>query len=304
MFRTRPPSSASGAPCPLAQAFRALHGCAPEKQGAALAFEFPAVAGAIPQGMDRLRDSTALVTGASAGIGRAIAGALGAAGLRVVAVARRGQRLQELRADLEAVGCGEGRYLAVEADVTDEAAVESIPARIREAFGEGSGVDVCVNNAGIGAQGTNLMGGNTADWRHVLDVNVVALCVVTRMAVQDMERRGRWGHVTHVSSMSGHRVASGSSAFYAGTKHMVRALADGLRMEARARGVPLRVGSLSPGFVDTEFFAVWSGDENAAPPLERPLQARDVAAALLFQLGAPEHVDVNDVLMRPLDQKS
>ena len=188
--------------------------------------------------MERWRGQTAVVTGASAGIGRASAAALGAAGMRVVALARRGERLRALGADLEGVGCGPGSYLAVEADVKDREALEGVPGRIRDRWGEGEGIDVLVNNAGLGTRGAGLMDGDPARWREMLEVNVVALCEMTRVATVDMERRGRWGQVTHLSSMAGHRVPPGEMGFYAGTKHMVSALAQGLRHEARGRGVP------------------------------------------------------------------
>lgn len=254
--------------------------------------------------MARWRGRTALVTGASAGIGRQLVLALARAGMRVVAVARRESRLRELVADAEGLGA-EGPILALPLNVTDEAAVESIPSRIQEAFGAEAGIDVCVNNAGIGIGGTALMDGDTARWRHILDVNVLALCMTTRVAVQDMERRGAWGQVVNLCSMAGHRVPPGNGGFYAGTKHMVRALTQALRNEAHARGVPLRVGCVSPGFVDTEFFLVrYGGDREAATlPIDRPLAAEDVAAAVLFQLAVPEHVDVNDIMMRPLQQQ-
>src|SRR4051812_23945105 len=106
------------------------------------------------------------------------------------------------------------------------------------------------------------MSGDTERWREMLDVNVLGLCIATREAVQDMERRGVAGHVVHVSSMAGHRIPGPQTGVYAATKFAVRALTEALRQELRAKKSPIRVTAISPGHVETEFAQVFSGDDS------------------------------------------
>jgi len=238
----------------------------------------------------------ALVTGASSGIGRATARRLADEGMRVMACARRKEALEELAASTE----GE---IAIEAvDLRDEAQIRSLLSATKDRFG---GVDVLVNNAGLGHHAP-LMSGETAHWREMLEVNVLALCVCTREAVQDMQARGVAGHVIHVSSMAAHRVPAGSGV-YSATKYAVRSLTEGLRQELREAGSPIRVTAISPGFVETEFAARYHRSEEAAAKTYGRfpvLQSEDIAEAVVYVLSQPPHVQVHDVLMRPTDQPS
>jgi len=245
--------------------------------------------------LERWRGKVALVTGASSGIGRAIAERLAAGGLKVAALARRAERLDELCA-------GEGEWLALPCDLRDEASLLDAFARVRAEWG---GVDVLVNNAGLGHKAP-LTSGATEHWREMLEVNVLALCVATREAVADMQRRGGTGHVIHVSSMSAHRVPGGSGV-YSATKYAVRSLTEGLRLELREQGSPIRVSAVSPGFVETEFAAHYHRDPAAAAETYsryKVLDSEDVAEAVAYLLGAPDHVQVHDLLMRPTEQPS
>lgn len=250
-------------------------------------------------GMERWRGRVALVTGASSGIGRAIARDLAEAGLRVAATARREDRLAGLAAD---VADAPGELLPCPADLRDPQAVEGVFARVRDRWG---GVDVLVNNAGLG-HGAPLIGGDVAAWREMLEVNVLALCQCTAEAVGDMRRRGDDGHVIHIGSMSGHRTPPGSGV-YGATKFAVRSLTESLRLELRELGSRIRVTAVSPGYVETEFAAVYHGDpERARETYSRfkVLEAVDVAASVRFALAAPPHVQVHDLLVRPTDQPS
>ena len=128
------------------------------------------------------------------------------------------------------------------------------------------------------------------------------LAIATREAIQDMERRGVAGHVVHVSSMAGHRIPGPDSGMYAATEFAVRALTEALRQELRARKSPIRVTAVSPGHVRTEFADVFSGTSGAADALAarlKPLDAVDVARAILWVVTQPPHVEVHDVLVRP-----
>ncbi|KAK9915872.1 hypothetical protein WJX75_005527 [Coccomyxa subellipsoidea] len=268
----------------------------------------PAVASK-PTGMERWRGQVAIVTGASAGIGWAVCETLAAAGMRVVAVARRRERLESLQQLLVSRGVPIADFLPVVCDITKEAEVVALPRIIVKRW-PGSGVDVLVNNAGLGRNNAALWDGSTASWVEMISTNVLGVCMCTREALKDMTRRGKYGHIINISSMSGHRVPNGASggAFYAATKHALRALTEGLRQEARGRKVDLRVSSISPGVVETEFLAVHGfGDEAAAKErysTMKALQPVDIAEAVVWCLSAPDHVDTNDILLRPVQQES
>jgi NADP-dependent 3-hydroxy acid dehydrogenase YdfG len=238
---------------------------------------------------------TAMVTGASSGIGAATARLLSEQGYRVVLAARRVARLEQLAAELP------GESLVVEMDVTDEARVAAAFAQVADRWG---GVDVLINNAGMGTKAP-LTGGNVAAWRQMLEVNVLGLCVCTHHAVAQMRARGDRGHVVHVSSMAAHRVPPGSG-MYSATKYAVRSLTEGLRQELRELGSSVRVTAVSPGFVETEFASVYNGgDARAAAETYgryKVLESEDVARAVLYVLSQPEWVQVHDVLMRPTEQ--
>jgi NADP-dependent 3-hydroxy acid dehydrogenase YdfG len=247
--------------------------------------------------MKRWRDRVAVVTGASSGIGHEIVRELAGAGMRVHAWARREERMQGLVTE----GL-EGRVTARSVDLRDVGAIERAFAAVRERDG---GVDVMVNNAGLGFE-EPLTSGDTERWREMLDVNVLALCVCTREAVDDMRARGDDGHVVHISSMAAHRVPPGSGV-YSATKYAVRSLTEALRRELRELGSGVRVSAVSPGFVETGFHANYYADEERAKEAYsrfRVLDAKDVARAVTYLLSQPSHVQVHDVLMRPTEQVS
>jgi len=247
-----------------------------------------------------LAGRVAIVTGASSGIGVATARALAGAGMRLVVAARRQERLEALARELGTAGA---EVVVVPTDMRDEPAIRRLFETARNRLG---GVDVLVNNAGLGLAAP-IVGGATESWRTMLEVNVLALCIASREAIDDMERRGVTGHVVHVSSMAGHRVPGVESAVYSATKFAVRALTEGMRRELRARRSPIRVSAVSPGYVDTEFAEVFAGSAEAArarSPHVEMLEADDVAAAALWILTRPPHVQVHDVLMRPTQQRN
>ncbi len=247
-----------------------------------------------------LAGRSAVVTGASSGIGVAVARALAAAGARVVLAARREDRLRSLAAELEAAGA---QVAVAPTDMRRESDILRLFDTARARFG---GADVLINNAGLG-RAAPLSSAQAAPWREMLEVNVLGLSIATREAVTDMDRRGVAGHVVHVSSMAGHRIPGLDSGMYAATKFAVRALTEALRQELRARQSPIRVSCVSPGYVDTEFAAVFSGSPDAPARLSerlKVLEPQDVAAAILWIVSRPSHVEVHDVLVRPTAQKN
>jgi NADP-dependent 3-hydroxy acid dehydrogenase YdfG len=240
-------------------------------------------------------ERVALVTGASSGIGRAVADALLDRGARVALLARRRDRLEDLAKDHDAA-----RTLVCPSDLRREEEIRRAFERVRATWG---GVDIVVNAGGLGRRAP-LVEGDADAWREMLEVNVLGLCICTSEGVRDMRRRGDDGNVVHISSMSGHRVPGGSGV-YAATKFAVRALTEGLRKELRQLGSNIRVTAVSPGFVETEFAEVYHGSTEAAEQTYgrfQVLQPQDVAAAVLYAIEAPPHVAVHDILMRPTEQ--
>jgi NADP-dependent 3-hydroxy acid dehydrogenase YdfG len=251
-------------------------------------------------GMERFSGKTALVTGATSGIGRSTALRLCGEGMNVVASGRRRERLDELETAAAQLGPGHGELAGVVADLRDSAQIGELFAALRQRFG---GTDVLVNNAGLGHDAP-LLSGASDKWREMLDVNVLALCICTREALEDMRARGDDGHVVHISSMAGHRVPGGSGV-YAATKFAVRALTEGLRKELRAADSRVRVSAISPGFVETEFAAHYHQSEKAARrtygryPV---IQPDEVADAVAYAISRPPHMEIHDVLIRPTQQ--
>ncbi|MCA9565768.1 MAG: SDR family NAD(P)-dependent oxidoreductase, partial [Myxococcales bacterium] len=234
---------------------------------------------------EHLQGKVALVTGATSGIGRAIARQLADGGMKVAACGRRRERLDELCAGREE------QIFPFVADFRREADILSMFEQIRESLG---GVDVLINNAGL-AHIENLTQGKSEHWREMLDVNILALCICTREAIADMRKRGDQGHVVHVSSMAGHRVPS-MGGVYSATKFAVRALTESLRQELRQAESGIRVSALSPGIVETEFRDRFFGDAKAAKESygEFPaLQSEDMANAVCFILASPQHMQVH-----------
>jgi NADP-dependent 3-hydroxy acid dehydrogenase YdfG len=141
-------------------------------------------------------------------------------------------------------------------------------------------------------------------WREVLDVNVLALSLCTKEAVSDMRKRGDNGYVIHISSMSAHRIPTGSG-MYSASKFAVRSLTEGLRQELYDIRSGIRVSAISPGFVETEFAEVYSGSKEIAAQTYsryRVLDAVDIAEQALFLLKSPLHVQIHDILVRPTEQ--
>ncbi|HWB81382.1 MAG TPA: SDR family NAD(P)-dependent oxidoreductase [Nannocystaceae bacterium] len=241
----------------------------------------------------RLAGKVAIVTGASSGIGEAVAKMLAREGMKVAMLARRVERLQATAKEMSdalAIGC----------DVRDEAQILAAFAEVRARWG---GVDLLVNNAGLGRVAP-LSSGSTEAFREMLEVNVLALAICTREAVTDMKRRDVAGHIVHVSSMAAHRVPA-ESGMYAARKFAVRGLLEALRKELRAEDSPIRVSAVSPGYVRTEFAQVYSGDPDAAAHTYgrfTVLEPDDVAELVRTIVTAPPHVQVHDVLVRSTDQ--
>lgn len=247
--------------------------------------------------MSELTGKTAVITGASSGIGAATARALASAGAAVVLAARRGQRLQELEAEIVQAG---GNAASVETDVTDDAAVQGLVAAAHERFG---GIDILVCNAGIMPL-SMVANVRLAEWQRAVDVNVSGVLRSVGHALPHMLSSGG-GHIVVLSSVAGRKVFPGG-AVYCATKYAVRAFAEGLRAElSPAHGI--RVTVIEPGAVATELPASVA-DEDVQQSVRQMyedktvLQAEDIAAAIRYAVTQPAHVNVNEVLIRPTEQ--
>lgn len=242
-----------------------------------------------------LHDRVALVTGASAGIGRATARSLARAGASVVLTARRVERLEETVSEIEDDG---GTALALAADVVDLDAVRTMVDTAHERFGS---VDILVNNAGI-MRIAPIIENRVEDWTRMVDVNVKGVLHVLSAVLPIMLDQGS-GHILSVGSLAGRRPFPGGTV-YSATKFAIRSLAWGLHLElGNAHGI--RVTDIQPGYVSTELLddqpetaaewdAAWAG--------RRTLQPEDVARAVTFAATSPDHVSVSELLVRPTDQ--
>ncbi|XP_071106735.1 dehydrogenase/reductase SDR family member 11-like [Haliotis cracherodii] len=254
--------------------------------------------------MQRWSGRVALVTGASAGIGAGLVKALVKHGMKVVGCARNVDNIQKLADELKNEP---GTVKAVRCDVSKEEDVLAMFKMIR-ADPDLGGVDVCINNAGL-AHDDTLLTGRTTQWREMVDVNVLGVCMCTREAFQSMqERKVDDGHIIVLNSMSGHRVLPRSGThFYSATKFAVTGIVEGLRQELRELKSGIRVTSISPGLVETEFsYRMMKDDEKAKAiySMIPCLQVDDITSTVIFALQSPKHMEVNDVLIRPTAQSS
>lgn len=244
---------------------------------------------------ESLAGKVVIVTGASAGIGQAASVAMADAGAQVVLTARREDRLAQTVRDIESTG---GTARAIQADVTSLEEVRSAVAQALDEFGR---IDVLVNNAGIMSIAP-VAEVDVDAWTRMVDVNVKGVLHCLSAVIPHMVER-RSGHIVNVGSVAGRRPFPGASV-YAATKFAVRALSWGMHLElGAAHGI--RITDIQPGYVSTELLAddpetraAW--DE--AWSSRRTLQASDIARAIVFAVGSPDHVSVSEILVRPTDQ--
>ncbi len=233
---------------------------------------------------------TAVVTGASSGIGAATARRLAAEGFGVVAAARRRDRLDELAASTPGIR-------AVELDVTDRASVAALAGSLDD-------VAVLVNNAGGAVGMETVETADPADWQTMYDTNVLGVLNVTQALLPALER-GAGGHIVVTGSIAGHLVYEGGGG-YTAAKHAATAVVETLRLELNGR--PVRVTEIAPGMVHTEEFSLvrMRGDQAAADRVyagvDHPLSADDIADCIAFAVTRPAHVNVDLLVVKPLAQ--
>jgi NADP-dependent 3-hydroxy acid dehydrogenase YdfG len=225
-------------------------------------------------------DPVLVITGASSGIGAATASRAAEFGWRLVLAARSADRLEDLVGELG----GEDRAAAVRCDVTSW---EDQQALVRAALGRFGRMDAFFANAGFGAK-RGFLEESVEHWKAMVDTNVYGVALSIRAALAHFREKDR-GHVVLTGSVAGRKALPGS--LYSATKWAVTAMGESLRAEIAE--TPIKVTVIEPGAVDTPFF-------DSRP--EGALEADDVARAVMFALTQPPHVDVNEVLVRPINQ--
>ena len=248
--------------------------------------------------MESLNGKIVFITGASSGIGRATAIAFAQQGARLLLCARRIERLTELARELATLDADPDVF-TFRLDVQDRVAVHETLVNLPP---EWSAIDVLVNNAGLSRGFAKLQEDDPQNWEEMIDTNVKGLLYVTHEVVPGMLARGA-GHVINMGSTAGHQTYA-NGAVYCATKAAEKAISEGLKIDLI--GTPVRVTSVDPGMVETDFSLVrFRGDEQRAASVYRnitPLQPEDVADAIVWAATRPPHVNIHTIVMTTIDQ--
>jgi len=239
----------------------------------------------------------ALITGATAGIGMAIAELLAENSYNLIITGRRKELLDQLKNELGVkYKCD---VLALNFDIRDRQQTEETIDNLPKTW---ENIDVLINNAGLAAGLTTIEEGSIDDWDQMIDTNVKGLLYITRKVTPLMVKRGS-GHIVNISSIAAKETYEKGNV-YCATKHAVDALTQGMRIDLVKHGI--KVTSIAPGMVETEFSLVrFKGDKARAEKVYEgltPLSADDIAEAVWFALSRPAHVNINDMLIMPTAQ--
>lgn len=238
---------------------------------------------------------TALVTGASSGIGRATAVALAEAGINLIICGRRREQLEQLKQELQ----DKVKVQVLQFDISKKeevsAALDSLPEDFRN-------IDILVNNAGNAHGLDPIQSGSLDDWEAMIDINIKGLLYVSKAIIPQMVER-KAGHIINIGSIAGKEVYPNGNV-YSATKHAVDALNKAMRIDLNAHGI--KVGAVNPGLVETGFSEVrFKGDRERAKSVYenfQPLKPEDIADIILFMLTRPAHVNIADLLVLPTAQ--
>ena len=241
--------------------------------------------------------SIAIITGATAGIGRASAEVLARNNFDVIITGRRAESLDSLEKDIRSKTAA--NVLSLAFDIRDQAAVKSACDHLT---GKWKNVDVLINNAGLAAGFSHIHKGSVEDWEEMIDTNLKGLLYITRIISPGMVQRKK-GHIINLGSIAG-KEAYESGNVYNATKYAVDGLTQGMRIDLAEHGI--KVSSIDPGAVQTEFSLVrFKGDSEKADKVYEgftPLRAEDIAEAILFVVTRPPHVNIDDMLIMPVSQ--
>jgi NADP-dependent 3-hydroxy acid dehydrogenase YdfG len=242
---------------------------------------------------------TVLVTGATAGIGEAIAHIFARANYRVIITGRRGDRLARLQQKMEMDYGAE--VLSLCFDVRKKSEVEESLGTLSDQW---KNIDILVNNAGLAVGRDTLDKGITEDWDTMIDTNIKGLLYMTRAITPGMVAR-KSGHIFNIGSIAGKETYFEGNV-YCATKHAVDSLTKAMRIDLLEHGI--KVTGVCPGIVETEFSLVrYKGDEERAKKIYQgyhPLRPRDVAEVVFFAATRPPHVCINDLVLTPTTQAS
>ncbi|MFP4542913.1 MAG: SDR family NAD(P)-dependent oxidoreductase [Candidatus Kapaibacterium sp.] len=237
-----------------------------------------------------------LITGASSGIGRACAEVFADAGSNLILMARREEKLKELKNDLQPHGV---KIKTFKVDVRN---YEEVKSAIKSLNSELRNIDILINNAGLARGLEKIQEGVLNNWEEMIDTNVKGLLYVSREVLPIMAER-KHGHVINIGSIAGHEVYPGGNV-YCGTKHAVKAISKAMMIDMN--GTNVRVTSIDPGLVETEFSKVrFHGDTDKAENVYKgyqPLRGSDIAEIALFAATRPLHVDMQQILVTPTAQ--
>lgn len=242
-------------------------------------------------------NKTALITGASAGFGKATAEILAANGWNLIICGRRKVRLDVLERQLKE------KYkvdvLSLSFDIRNNEEVKKAIATLTDQWKE---IDLLVNNAGLASGFASIQEGNTDDWELMIDTNVKGLLYMTRCIAPMMIAR-KQGHIINIGSVAGKEVAALGNV-YCATKHAVDALTKAMRIELLSHNI--KVTQIAPGMAETEFSIVrFKGDDERAKNVYKgiePLHAEDIAETIWWIVSRPPHVNINDIVIMPTAQ--
>lgn len=248
--------------------------------------------------MDRWKNKVAVVTGASAGCGAAVAKRLVENGLSVVGLARNKEKMEAMAKMLQGKP---GQLYAIRTDIKKEEDIKEAFKWVQENLGP---VHILINSAGI-VKPTNLVDGDSQLWKDIFETNVHGLCVATREALISMKGNEEGGQIVHVNSLLGHQVLPVPTFnVYPASKFAVTALAETLRHELQALRSNIKVSCVSPGAIDTEFLEDSSTNNEAFRKYVQgnsKLSEEDVADAIIYILSTPSNVQIFDVKMRAMN---
>lgn len=234
---------------------------------------------------------TVVVTGASAGIGFETAKLLLKEGHQVIGGARRTEKMNALAHD---------NFLSLPLDVCCEKSVDEFLNEIQK---QKLKIDVLINNAGMALGVDPIHEGKLSEWQKVIDTNVMGVLRMTRKILPQLMNNQN-AQVINIGSIAGHFSYAGGGV-YAGTKHMLKAITQAIRLEVN--GTPVRICSVSPGLVETEFSVIRLGDQKKADKVYDgmdPLTGKDIAECVLFCMNRPKHVNIDDLIVMPTAQAS
>ncbi|KAF2905348.1 hypothetical protein ILUMI_00831 [Ignelater luminosus] len=217
---------------------------------------------------------------------------------QVVGLARRKEKLDELSKKLQNKP---GKFYSLKADVSNEKEIIEAFQWVKDNLGP---VSILINNAGF-SRNTNLIDGETKDWKEILDTNVLGLCIATREAIKQMRANNIDGHIIHINSIVGHIVPHiPNMNIYPASKHAVTALTETLRQELNSIGSKIKITSISPGGVNTEFVEAAGYAKSMKDLLDKAplLASEDIADAIVYALSTPPHVQIHELTIKPVGE--